>query len=512
MGMRSRTGLLGNRAAGGRGVASLLADFGHELPQRAPEEVRQAEEKMFGKLISRRGRMARAAGWAASPAPLSVWRMTSEQTPVFWPLIAPNGLPPTGAQMGIDLLSGGAFYCDPFGWVKDDSIPVTNPNVFVFGKPGRGKSGTVKIFCLRMMDYGYRVLILGDTKDEYEGLCRALGVEPFVIGHGLPARVNPLAIGPLGDGWVDLDADEARRRASIVFNRWLMLVRGLVGSQRISGEPVPFGPSDETAVSAALRQLTGYESGATTLHEVTVPELWHALDEPSEDLVRECRYESRRHFLDETRLIRDALGTLVKGHLQGLFDEHTTIKPDWRAPIQSLSLSRLEKHGDEAVGVALLCLNSWGQGMREISEPGDLRIVVRDETWKQMRLGIEPVKSLDSNLRLSRNDGDVQIVILHKPSDPLSAGAAGSQAAAIAKDLLHLADVKVLHGQDKGVADELSEMLGLNPMAQQLVTGWAMAGKGRALWLVGERQFKVQTVRTPLEEALTFTNEAIQAA
>ena len=73
---------------------------------------------------------------------------------------------------------------------------MTNPNVFVFGKPGRGKSATVKVFCLRMMDFGYRVLILGDTKDEYEALCRALGVEPFAIGHGLagpdqPARARP---------------------------------------------------------------------------------------------------------------------------------------------------------------------------------------------------------------------------------------------------------------------------------------------------------------------------------
>ena len=497
---------------GGRDVANLLSDFGHPLPLRAPRAAKAAADRLFTQLISRRGRMAKAAGWAASTAPLSVWRMTSEQTPVFWPLIAANGLPPTGAQMGIDLLSGGAFYCDPFGWVTDDAVPVTNPNVFVFGKPGRGKSGTVKIFCLRMMDYGYRVLILGDTKDEYEALCRALGVEPFVIGHGMPTRVNPLAIGPLGHDWHRLDGKEAQTRATIVFNRWLVLLRGLVGSQKISGDPVPFGPSDETAVSAALRELTGYESGATTLREVTIPQLWHALDEPSDQLTNECRYESRRHFHDETRLTRDALGTLVKGHLAGLFDEHTTITPNWRAPIQSLSLSRLDKHGDEAVGVALLCLNSWGQGMREISDPGDLRIVVRDETWKQMRLGIEPVKSLDSNLRLSRNDADVQIVIYHKPSDPLSAGAAGSQAVTIAKDLLHLADIKVLHGQDKGVADELAGLLGLNPMAQHLVTGWAMGGKGRALWLVGEHQYKVQTVRTPLEEQLTFTNQKLDQA
>lgn len=496
----------------GRNVGGLLADFGHQLPLRQDRVAAAPDEKLFTRFVGPRGRRQPGTGWAASLAPLSVWRMTSEQTPVLWPLIAANGLPPTGAQMGVDLLSGGAFYCDPLGWVTDDAIPVTNPNVFVFGKPGRGKSATVKIFCLRMMDFGYRTLILGDTKDEYESLCRALGVDPFVIGHGMATRVNPLDIGPLGVGWEDMGAKEARRRAAIVFNRWLVLVRGLVGSAKIGGEPVPFGPSDETAVSAALRALTGFGSGSTTLRQVTIPQLWQALDSPADELVDQCRYESRRHFYDQTRLVRDALGALVKGHLAGLFDAATTIRPDWRAPIQSLSLSRLDKSGDEAVGIALLCLNSWGQGMREIAEPGDVRIVVRDETWKQMRLGLEPVKTLDSNLRLSRHAGDVQVVVYHKPSDPLSAGAAGSQAVTIAKDLLHLADIKVLHGQDKAVADELADLLGLNTIAQQLVTGWAMNGKGRALWMVGERPFKVQTRLSPLETDLTFTNAALRGA
>jgi hypothetical protein len=149
--------------------------------------------------------------------------------------------------------------------------------------------------------------------------------------------------------------------------------------------------------------------------------------------------------------------------------------------------------------------------MREITEPGDRRIVIRDETWRQMRLGTEAVKLLDANLRLSRKDADVQVLLAHKPSDLLTAGDADSQAAAIAKDLLHLCDVRVLHGQDQGVGDELATMLGLGPMAQRVVTGWAMTGVGRALWLVGDRQFQVQTVRTALEEPLTYTNDAIAA-
>ena len=156
-----------------------------------------------------------------------------------------------------------------------------------------------------------------------------------------------------------------------------------------------------------------------------------------------------------------------------------------------------------------MCLNSWGQAMRETAAPGDRRIVLRDEAWLQTRLSLDAVMTLDSNLRLSRTDGDIQIVTYHKPSDPLSAGDHGSQAAQIAKDLLHLSDIRILMGQDREVADELGGLLGLSPMQQDIVTDWAMQEKGRALWMVGDQGYKVQTLLTPLERRLTYTNDAI---
>ena len=504
---------MSRRPAGpGRDVARLLADFGHDLPTTPPATPLPRAARLF-RSAPRRGPRARGRGWCASPgAPVSSWAMTSDQAGVLWPLIATPGLPPTGAQMGVDLLSGGSFYADPFGWVLRDDVPVTNPNVMCFGKPGRGKSATTKAFILRMMDFGYRTLVLGDPKDEYEPLCRALGVDPISIGPGLPARINPLAFGPLGTRWDTLDEASARARSAVVFGRWLTLIRGLVGSQRVGANPVPFGPVEEQAVKAALRTLTGHATGNTAPVETTIPALWHQLANPTPELIAECRYATTRQFLDETRLLRDALGQLVDGALAGLFDAPTTIDIDWDAPIQSLSLSRLMPLGDEAVGIALTCLSSWGRGMREHAAAGDLRINVRDEVWKQMRLGAEAVKSFDQDLRLSRAAGDIQWANAHKPADLLSVGDTGSQAVTIAKDLLHLADVKVLHGQDHGVATELEDLLGLGPIARDIVTRWAMQGKGRALWCVGEQQYKVATVLHPLEAHLTFTNDAIAGA
>ena len=506
---------MARRKSESRNVASLLSDFGHDLPG-VPTPAAPIKEPKLWRHSPPRGATRRGRGWSPANAPASAWRMTSDQAPVLWPFISAPALPPTGALMGIDQLSGGSFYCDPFGWVLRDDVPVTNPNIFQFAKPGTGKSGTTKGFCNRMMPFGYRTLVLGDPKDEYEALCRVHGVEPFVIGPGMATRINPLAMGPLAHGWEKLSAEEAQQRATIMFGRWLTLVRGLVGSMKIGQDHVPFGPDESDVVRNALQILTGYATGDTHVRETTIPELWHLLHNPTEDLIALSRYQDERQFLDETRLLRNALGQLVTGTLAGLFDEHTNIEIDWRAPIQSLSLSRLDPLGDEAMGIALLCLNSWGRGLREIAEPGDLRIVVRDEVWKQMRLGVSAVMSFDADLRLSRGmagkGGDIQFANLHKPSDLLSVGDAGSQAAMIAKDLLELADIKILGGQKPRVAEELDSMLGLGPIAQSLVSGWAMQGKGRALWSVGDSVYKVQTVLHPVERELFYTNEALAAA
>ncbi|MCM0621936.1 ATP-binding protein [Nocardioides bruguierae] len=452
-----------------------------------------------------RGQRRPGLGWSPTPARLAMYEMTSEQVPVAWPLIAGDGPPPWGAEMGCDALSGGIFYCDPMGWVTDDALPVTNPNVFIFGKPGRGKSALVKALLLRMIRFGYRGLVLGDVKDEYEPLARLLGVEPHRIGPGLPGRINPLDPGPLADGWSELSAAESQRRLAVITSRWLTLLRGLVSSQG-----VPCGPTQERVLTRVLAGVTGSDRGCSQLAPAAVPDVWAALDSPSDDLIRDSRHHDRRSFLDETRPLRDALATLCEGSLRGMFDGPSTVRPDWRAPLQTLSLRALHDTGNQAaVGIALMCLNSWGQAMRELARPGDRRIVLRDEAWLQTRLSLDAVSSLDANLRLSRRDGDIQIVTYHKPSDPLAAGDAGSQAAQIARDLLHLADTRVLLGQDAEVASELGTLLGLTRMQRDAVTGWAMQERGRALWLVGDRRFKVQLLLTPLEQALFDTNTAV---
>lgn len=488
-----------------RSIDQLLADFGHALPTR-PAQTPVKVRPEFTSAPSWRGKPAAGAGWVASRPPVKRYRMTSDQAGVFWPFLTSSPLPPTGAAMGTDLGNGSTFYVDPHGWVLDDSIPVTNPNIFIFGKPGRGKSAWVKAFLNRMFAFGYQALILGDPKDEYEPMCRHFGVEPFTIGPGQTTRLNPLDPGPLATGWSALDREERERRTAIIFGRWLVLLRSLIGSQTLGAGKVPVGPTEEQVLKTVLLELTHQTTDSTALRPVVIPQIWQQLHSPTDTLVAGLRYPDRAAFLDDTRLLRDAVAQLISGSLAGIFDAPTTVAIDWNAPIQSLSLSRLLQLGDDAVAMALLCLNSWGTAMRHVSKRR--RINVRDEVWRQLRLGSDAVASFDADLRLSRSHGDIEIANAHKPSDYLGAGHVGSQAQQIAKDLLHLGDIKVLFGQDAEVADDLEQLLDLGPIARDVVTGWAMGGKGRALIGVGPRLHKVLLALHPdLEAPLTDTNQ-----
>jgi hypothetical protein len=286
-----------------------------------------------------------------------------------------------------------------------------------------------------------------------------------------------------------------------------VLLKALVGAQG-----VPTTAADEDALSAVLAQLTGWAAGSGALRVITIPQVWAALRDPSEDLAEACRYSCARAMTDATRQVTSALGAMVRGALAGLFDEPTNIAIDWAAPIQSLSLGRLVHLGDQALGTALACLNSWSRAMTDTRRSGEHTVVVRDEVWRQMRLGVGAVQSLDADLRLSRSDACIQMVVAHKPSDMLAVGDTGSMAANIAKDLMNLCDTKVLLGQDRNVAAELQELLGLSEMESDDISGWARQRRGRAIWRVGEHSYRVQTLRGPREAELFDTNDSLRGA
>jgi hypothetical protein len=493
-----------------RGAGELLTMFGAAPTAPAPPSVEPpapSAGRVNRPVAPRRGRAVLGQGWSPveAAARLPVYQAATAEVGGLFPLLAANGVPAVGARMGYDTLSGGAFYCHPVEWLLRGLA--TNPNLVLFGEPGRGKSSTVVAFCLRMMLFGIKTLISGDVKGEYTPLLRELGVTPIALGRGSTARLNALDLGPIASRWDRWSVTRQREELAGVLGRWVKLLAALAETQG-------YAPTvtDEAVLAAVLRRLVGAGDGNTVLTPITIPDVARELAHPTDQLWQEARFAGRREFLDHTRQITDALTNLVVGPLAGLFDEPTNFTLDWDAPIQSMDLSLLRSRGDQAIAVALTCLGSWSSLITDLQDDGEIRIVVRDEVWRQMRLGLRAVQAVDSDLRLSRAERKIQLLVMHKPSDLLSVGAAGSQEVSIAKDLLALCSTRILLGQSTRVADELAVDLALSEREQDVTTGWAMERKGRALWKIENTPgYKVQTVLSATEQRIFDTNAQLRA-
>ena len=464
----------------------------------------QPERRVIGS-VPRRGLNRPYSGRATRAPEPRVYRAATAQLAGLYPFLYGGGIPAVGPYIGTNLLTGAAFSCHPIAWLHKGLI--TNPNVLITGIPGAGKSAHIKGLALRLMSYGVKTLVLGDLKNEYKELAYALGVAPVELGPGLPARMNPLDAGPLGE---DLPSDPAAfdERLAEIHRRRLTLLNALLSTKL--GRPLT--PTEEAAISLAIHEATGQANGVTTLLDPTLPQVWAVLRDPTLEMARELRVrgEDADELRDMVRDVADALRAMVHGSLSGLFDGPTTVRLDFTAPIQTVDLSRLDGRGDETIAMTLACVSSWGQAA--IDDPaGPVRLVVRDELWRAMRIPAM-VRKLDGDLRLSRATGTIQLLATHRLADFETVGAAGSPEAAIAANLIASCDVRVCLAQDVAPLAMTRDAIGLTGPECAHISSWGAAHIGHALWKVGRHHSAaVRMELTPSEREWFYTNQRMAA-
>jgi type IV secretory pathway VirB4 component len=431
--------------------------------------------------------------------PVPVFRGSTGQVQGLYPWLHGAGMPAAGAYLGVDCLSGGAFACHPVDWLRRGLI--TNPNLLVTGIPGAGKSATLKALATRLAAYGVKTLVAGDLKNEYAPLARAFGVTPVELGPGLPARLNPLDAGPLGQ---QLPADPAllAERLAEIRRRRITLLAALL-EMRLGRA---LTPTEEAAISLAIQHATGQGAGASDLADPTIPQVWALLRDPTTAMASELRATSPGRLREMVRPAADALGNMVAGSLSGLFDGPTTVRPDFAAPIQTVDLSRIQGRGDETVAMTLACVSSWGQAA--IDEPaGPVRLVIRDELWRALRIPAM-TRKIDSDLRLSRAHGTIQALATHRLADFEAVAAAGTAEAAIARALIASCDTRICLAQDTEPLAVTRDAIGLTDTECAHIASWSGEHLGRSLWKIGRASSHiVQLILTPAERRLYWTNQ-----
>ncbi|HLY83531.1 MAG TPA: hypothetical protein VKQ71_11130 [Acidimicrobiales bacterium] len=448
-------------------------------------------------VVGPRGRSGKDSGRAACLPQPSVWRATTASAAGIYPWLVAEPMPPVGAPIGYDVFSKSTFSSHPVEWV-DQGI-VTNPNVYMTGVPGSGKSGLIKQHVLRLAAFGTKSLILGDIKGEYNRLAQWLGVTPIILGPGSPHRLNPLDGGPLA---ANLPTEPSARieRVAEVHRRRLLLLKTLM-TYRLSRD---LRPLEEAAVGLALHRATGEDRGGKLPNPLVKEVLAHLWELDDADAA-ELQLPSRAQLIAEVREVGTALRNLLEDTLAGLFDGPTSAPLDFAAPIQTVDVSRLEGRGDEALALVLSCLSSWGQAAiddpaRAVDAPP--RLVVRDELWRSMRYRAL-VRKLDADLRLSRAQGTIQIMATHRLAD-----AEAAAEAPVARHLLASCSIHVMLAQDIGQLRTLADEITLTEAERQMISSWNAAHIGRGLWHIGQgRAYVIQGVLSRTERELFFTNE-----
>jgi type IV secretory pathway VirB4 component len=435
-------------------------------------------ERRQSQYLPARGQPGPQAGRTWWPLRIGAHRATSEVLAGAYPFLAEEGLGSAGILIGQDAWSGTAFCYDP--WVLYRRGLLTNPNIFLAGQIGRGKSTLAKSLAARCIAFGRRVYVPGDPKGEWAPVARALGGQVVELGVGRPARLNPLDEGPR-----PTDADDTTWLAQ-VGQRRMSLLAAL--AEATLGRPLQ--SVERTALDAALAHAVA--TSPIPVLPVVVDALFDPASQWRGSTVAELRADGRQ--------AAHALARLVHGDLAGLFDGPSTIVLDPTLPIVSLDLSHVSG-SDTLLGLVMTCASTWMEAV--LRDPlGGQRLVVYDEAW---RLMAQPalLARMQAQWKLSRAWGLANLMIVHRLSDLDAVGDRGSQSRGLAQGLLGDTATRILYNEPYDEAAAARRILGLASVEADQLPELA---QGEGLWRIGQRAFVVRHVCTPGELELFDTD------
>ncbi|WP_063728749.1 hypothetical protein [Streptomyces sp. RTd22] len=423
---------------------------------------------------------------------LPTHRMTTATASGAYPFLAEGGLGAQGIYVGRDVHAEAAFCYDPFAlYGRLDGF--TNPNILLAGVIGMGKSAVAKSLAVRAVAFGYRIYVPCDPKGEWTVVARELGGHTIALGPGLPGRLNPLDAPARPSGIREEDwRNEVRKRR--------LLLLGSLAKTVLRRE---LHPMEHTALDVALDEVVerAEAHGSTPL----LGQIAHVLGSPEQ--LDAANGEPYGRLGNAAEDLAHALRRMVHGDLAGMFDGESTVAFDPSTPILSIDLSRLGGAGDDtALVLAMTCASAWMESA--LADPsGGRRWVIYDEAWRVMR-HVALLERMQSQWKLSRGLGIANMMVIHRLSDLLTAGDAGSRGRALAEGLLTDCSTRIIYRQEADQLATAASLLGLSGVEAQAVSALT---KGRGLWKVAGRSFITQHLLHPWERDLFDTDARMHA-
>lgn len=415
-------------------------------------------------------------------------RGTTAHVASIYPFSVQGSFGHRGTYVGLDLLAGGGEFCwDPFEAYA--SGLVTNPNGWVLGEPGNGKSALVKSLLWRQAAvYGHgdggRWLAIADPKGEYATLAEHLGLTTVRLTPGGTTRLNPLAPGPAA-AHENEDKQVLRRAEMCTALVATVLERALT-------------QLEDAAVFTAVEALTR----ADRLDEPTLVDVARLIAAPTEDMATHLR-RSIDDLASDASAVAYALDKLLSRSLRGMFDGRSTVPLRWDGPGLVLDLSAVPLDS-EALPLVMVATAGWLQQL--MACPGPQRVQVLDEAWALLG-NRHTAAYLQTCFKLGRTYGAANLCITHRASDLVAQADDGSSTAKIAAGLLADSATKVILRQAPDQLEAAVAHFGLTDPEARIV---GQLTRGRALWKLGGRTAVVHHVIGPSEEVICDTDARME--
>ncbi|MGZ0149950.1 ATP/GTP-binding protein [Kribbella sp. WER1] len=474
---------------------------------------------------TRRGRRPMPRGWPGPGGGYSTylqapqeWRGTTVQVCGMWPFGAGTGSPMVGVPIGRNILSGATMCCDPISWFMRAKL-ISNPSMFVLGKPGLGKSTITRRMALGLAGYGVQPLVLGDLKPDYKDLIEALGGQVIQLGRGRghlnvldPGESREAALRLTGKAREAIQADAHGRRQTMV-SALIAIMRNQNPNDR-----------EETILDEALKVLDERFQGTPVLRDL----LQVIQDAP--DRVRNVALD--RGSLDRYRQITEGLeasliGLVGGGRLGEIFSEQTDNPMQMDRPVV-FDVSNVDDSETSLQAAVLLACWSYGFGAVAVSqaladaglEPRRHYFVILDELWRVLRAGSGLVDRVDALTRLNRQRGVGMAMISHTMSDLLALP--NPEDRMKAKGFVERSGMVICGGLPRAEMDNLTEVVSMSMEEQNMLVGWqdppawdpatgkeaAPPGRGNFLIKVGGRPgIPVHVGLTSVEREINDTNK-----
>ncbi|NQX29665.1 ATP/GTP-binding protein [Microbacteriaceae bacterium VKM Ac-2854] len=498
-----------------------------------------------------RGWLGRGGGEAANVQAADEFRGTTVQICGLYPFSVGTGTPMIGVPLGKNLATGASVCCDPISWFQRAQL-ISNPSMFVLGKPGLGKSSLTRRMAAGLAGYGVLPLVLGDLKPDYLDEVEALDGQVITLGRGrgylnildpgeatqAATRLREAASAALAEAESLERAGQptaqalARRRQGAKCERLAEQVLADAHGRRLTmvsalltilrSEP----PSDreETIVDRALKYLDEQHTGVPVLSD-----LLRVIQDAPEP-VRQVALD--RGDLDRYREITENLeasliGLTTGGRLGEIFARPTTTPMRRDRPVVYDVSSVDDSEGDLQAAILLAC---WSAGFGTVNvasaladaelEPRRHYFVILDELWRALRAGRGMVDRVDALTRLNRARGVGLAMISHTMSDLLALATTEDQMKA--RGFVERSGMVICGGLPGAEMPLLTSAVPLSRAEQDMLTSWQdppawdpfsgheaePPGRGRFLIKVGGRPgIPIRVELTAAEYGINDTNK-----